>query len=83
MITNMKSLILIAAGLVLNAGSAFADSVMVSEVHTSTSKTITFTVLGMEQTTGIIVIAAAVVVVILIFVVASRSSSRSTTTIIK
>ncbi len=68
------------------ATMALADSVSnVTEVHTSTSKTESYTVLGMDQTTGIIVIVAGVVVLLLIIMMATRSSRRtsSSTTVVK
>jgi len=81
----LRILALCTAALTTQTRLLFADSVNVVETHTSSTKTTSYTILGMDQTTGIVVIAAAVIVLILIVVMASRSSSRTKTetTIIK
>ncbi|MDP4219325.1 MAG: hypothetical protein Q8916_04820 [Bacteroidota bacterium] len=58
------------------------DSGQTVVTHSSTTKTTTYTILGMDQTTGIVVIAVAVLVVILLVALASRST-KSETTIVK
>ncbi len=82
---TVKVLILSFVALIAQTRLLFADSVSVVESHTSSTstKTTNYTILGMDQTTGMIVIAVGVLVLILIVVMLSRSSSKTETTVIK